>query len=118
MPMGRARRTKCGIAEIHRSIARSDAVVAGADSLDQLAVHPAFDGQYPNLRWILVHLIEELGQVDAGRGGTKLLTQRLSFDQRGLEVGPGQGLTSHAIAERAQDLGKLRAVWARNQLGT
>lgn len=47
------------LAEIRRSITRSDAVVAGADSLDQIAVHPAFDGQHPNLRWILVHMIEE-----------------------------------------------------------
>ena len=41
------------------STARSDAVVAGADSLDAIAANPAFDGQYPNLRWILVHMIEE-----------------------------------------------------------
>lgn len=47
------------VAEIERSIARSDAVIAGADSLDSIAANPAFDGQYPNLRWILVHMIEE-----------------------------------------------------------
>lgn len=47
------------VAQMHTSIARSDAVIAGANSLDQIAANPAFDGQYPNMRWILVHMIEE-----------------------------------------------------------
>ena len=47
------------IEQMHTSIARSDAVVAGVDTLDASAANPAFDGQYPNMRWILVHMIEE-----------------------------------------------------------
>ena len=39
--------------------ARSREVSAAADSLDQLAARPTSSGDTHNLRWILVHLIEE-----------------------------------------------------------
>jgi uncharacterized damage-inducible protein DinB len=38
---------------------RSRAVVAAADSLDQLSVQPRGNGQHFDLRWVLLHLIEE-----------------------------------------------------------
>ncbi len=38
---------------------RSRSVVAGADSLDGLSVGTRRDGRHWNLRWILVHMIEE-----------------------------------------------------------
>ncbi len=48
--------------------ARSRAVVAGAESLDQLSVRTDNDDQHWNLRWIMVHMIEEyarhLGHAD------------------------------------------------------
>ncbi len=47
------------LAKIQRSITRSDMIIAGTGSLDAIAANPAFDGQYPNMRWILVHMIEE-----------------------------------------------------------
>ncbi len=44
-------------------VARSDALVAGIDSLDVIARrrHP-HSGDGPSLRWILVHMIEEYAQ--------------------------------------------------------
>jgi uncharacterized damage-inducible protein DinB len=39
--------------------ARSREVVAAADGLDQLSVEPRRNGQRFNLRWMLLHLIEE-----------------------------------------------------------
>ena len=42
-----------------RACARSREVVAGAESLDQLSVQPRRNGQHFDLRWVLLHLIEE-----------------------------------------------------------
>jgi uncharacterized damage-inducible protein DinB len=39
--------------------AQSRAVVAGAQSLDQLSVQPRGNGNHFDLRWVLLHLIEE-----------------------------------------------------------
>jgi uncharacterized damage-inducible protein DinB len=39
--------------------ARSREVVTGADSLDQLSVEKRQNGQHFDLRWVLLHLIEE-----------------------------------------------------------
>lgn len=39
--------------------ARSRHAVAAADSLEQLSVRPASNGELRSLRWILVHMIEE-----------------------------------------------------------
>jgi uncharacterized damage-inducible protein DinB len=39
--------------------ARSREVVARAESLDQLSAGPARDGQHRDLRWILLHMLEE-----------------------------------------------------------
>ena len=47
------------IAQYAGSIARSRAVVDQAESLDALAARKTRDGDAINLRWILVHLIEE-----------------------------------------------------------
>lgn len=47
------------VAQYEGSIARSRQVVDGAESLDILAAENAGDGGDVNLRWILVHLIEE-----------------------------------------------------------
>ena len=47
------------VAQYEGSIARSRQVVDEAESLDVLAAKPTRDGQAFNLRWILVHLIEE-----------------------------------------------------------
>jgi uncharacterized damage-inducible protein DinB len=41
------------------TVARSREVVAGADSLDKLSVRAGRDGQRWDLRWVLIHLIEE-----------------------------------------------------------
>lgn len=47
------------VAQYEGSVARSRAVVAASDSLDALAAKQNRDGDSYNLRWILVHLIEE-----------------------------------------------------------
>ncbi len=47
------------VAQYEGSIARSRQVVDETESLDALAAKPTRDGQAFNLRWILVHLIEE-----------------------------------------------------------
>ena len=47
------------LAQYDESIARSRAVVAGANSLDQIMTKVRADGEHINLRWILVHMIEE-----------------------------------------------------------
>jgi uncharacterized damage-inducible protein DinB len=39
--------------------ARSRAVVAAAQSLDQLSVQPRYNGRHFDLRWVLLHMIEE-----------------------------------------------------------
>jgi Protein of unknown function (DUF664) len=39
--------------------ARSREVVARAESLDQLSVGPSRDGQHWDLRWVLIHVLEE-----------------------------------------------------------
>ena len=41
------------------AIARSKEVVAAAEGLDQLAAKPWPDGTRWNLRWVLIHMIEE-----------------------------------------------------------
>jgi uncharacterized damage-inducible protein DinB len=41
------------------AVARSRQVVADAESLDQLSARTDQDGQRWNLRWILIHMIEE-----------------------------------------------------------
>jgi uncharacterized damage-inducible protein DinB len=41
------------------AIARSTEVVAAADGLDQLGAQPWRDGTRWNLRWVLLHMIEE-----------------------------------------------------------
>jgi hypothetical protein len=41
------------------TIARSRAVVATAGSLDELSVRTGRDEQHWDLRWVLIHLIEE-----------------------------------------------------------
>ncbi len=47
------------VAQYESSIARSRQVVEGAESLDALAAMQTRGGEHFNLRWILVHLIEE-----------------------------------------------------------
>lgn len=46
-------------AQYETSLARSRAAFAGADSLDQHSVRGREDGTRWNLRWIMVHMIEE-----------------------------------------------------------
>lgn len=41
------------------SVARSRAVIESAESMDQLSVRTTEDDQHWNLRWIMVHMIEE-----------------------------------------------------------
>ena len=38
---------------------KADAVIASYDSLDALSARPKGSGQHVNLRWVLVHLVEE-----------------------------------------------------------
>jgi len=47
------------LAQFHTSVDRSRATLRSATSLDQLAALTRDDGTRWNLRWILVHLIEE-----------------------------------------------------------
>ena len=51
------------IAAYHEEIARAREITAAAKSLDELSAHtsssPHWAGFHPNLRWILVHMIEE-----------------------------------------------------------
>jgi len=47
------------LSQYRQSVARSRAVVSGASSLDALGVIGKSDGTNFNLRWILVHLVEE-----------------------------------------------------------
>jgi Protein of unknown function (DUF664) len=47
------------VAAWQREIAICDAIVAAASSLDQLSAGTSRLGGRPNLRWIVVHLIEE-----------------------------------------------------------
>ncbi len=46
-------------ARYRETIARSRDVVARAESLDQLSVRTGNDGRHRDLRWVLIHLIEE-----------------------------------------------------------
>ena len=46
-------------ARFEEAVADSRVRVQAADSLDQLSVRPNRDGEQWNLRWILVHMIEE-----------------------------------------------------------
>lgn len=47
------------IAAWRAEIDRCDAIVAAAASIDQLSVGTSRAGDRPNLRWVLLHLIEE-----------------------------------------------------------
>jgi hypothetical protein len=47
------------MAEFEAAVAGSRAVVAAAGSLDQETAKPNRDGEHWNLRWILIHMIEE-----------------------------------------------------------
>ena len=47
------------LATFEASVAASREQVAAASSLDQLSVKPSRDGESWNLRWILIHMIEE-----------------------------------------------------------
>ena len=60
---------------------RSRAVVAGCSSLDQVAAVPSFGRGPVNLRWILVHLIDETARH---AGHLDLLRDALVHHQRGL----------------------------------
>jgi hypothetical protein len=52
--------TRDGIVELYSSACeRSRAAVAGCESLDRTAVVPSFGKGPVNLRWILVHMIDE-----------------------------------------------------------
>jgi uncharacterized damage-inducible protein DinB len=42
-----------------QACARSRDVVAGAESLDQVSVQPRGNGRHFDLRWVMLHLIEE-----------------------------------------------------------
>ena len=46
------------LAEYDEQIARTDAIIAGLD-LDDRSQSAGRDGQYPTLRWVILHLIEE-----------------------------------------------------------
>jgi len=46
-------------AQLDESVARSRTIAARADGLDQLATQEGADGRRWNLRWIMVHMIEE-----------------------------------------------------------
>ncbi len=46
-------------ARYRETIVRSREVVAQAESLDQLSVRAGNDGRHRDLRWVLIHLIEE-----------------------------------------------------------
>jgi len=46
-------------AQFEASVADSRRRVAAATSLDQVSVQPHCDGDHWNLRWVLVHMIEE-----------------------------------------------------------
>lgn len=41
------------------AIARSEAVLAEVTDLDQMLIHPSSEGHMANVRWVLVHMIEE-----------------------------------------------------------
>ena len=47
------------MAQFEESVARSREAVSTAASVDQIAARPRRDGTAVNLRWILVHMIEE-----------------------------------------------------------
>lgn len=47
------------VTQFETSVARSRAAVTSADSLDQMAVRTRDDDTQWNLRWIVVHMIEE-----------------------------------------------------------
>lgn len=47
------------LAQLHASIERSRAAYARADSLDQILAKVRDDGEQINLRWVMVHMIEE-----------------------------------------------------------
>ncbi|WP_326797511.1 DinB family protein [Streptomyces sp. NBC_01808] len=49
------------LADYEAQCARSDEIIAAA-SLDDVARHPDFPRNRANLRWILIHLIEETGR--------------------------------------------------------
>ena len=46
-------------AHLRDAIARSEAVLADYDDLDTMLVHPSNEGHHANIRWMLVHMIEE-----------------------------------------------------------
>ena len=66
------------IAVLEREVELSRSITAGAPSLDDLTVHvsthPERAGFHPNLRWILVHMIEEYARH---AGHADLVRQRL-----------------------------------------
>ncbi|MCC9706780.1 DinB family protein [Streptomyces sp. MNU76] len=49
------------LAEYEAQCVRSDEIVAGA-SLDDVGRHPDFRSSSANLRWMLIHLVEEAGR--------------------------------------------------------
>ena len=61
------------IAVWRAEVARADEVVAGVSDLGQLAAAPRH-GNYPNMRWILVHMIEEYARH---MGHADLLRERI-----------------------------------------
>lgn len=68
--------TAVGILELYASACnRSRAAVARCDSLDDVAVVPSFGVGPVNLRWILVHMIDETarhaGHLDLLRDGSR-----------------------------------------------
>ncbi|MGD9701454.1 MAG: DinB family protein [Acidimicrobiia bacterium] len=66
------------IAVFEREVELSRSITAAAPSLDDLAIHvstdPGHEGFHPNLRWILVHMIEEYARH---AGHADLLRERL-----------------------------------------
>ena len=47
------------VTELRAAIDRSDQVLAAVDSLDEMTIHPSMAGRQANVRWVLVHMIEE-----------------------------------------------------------
>ncbi len=61
-------------AQYQTSTDRSRRILAGVDSLDQKSALPARNDVHPNVRWILVHMIEEYARHC---GHADLLRQRV-----------------------------------------
>jgi len=47
------------LSRFEESVGHSRRIVDGAESLDQLSTRPHPEGEHWNLRWILIHMIEE-----------------------------------------------------------